>query len=102
MTHSQTLDHFQPPPHIDYGAVRHSLERLLQEDIAGAALRQQLAQIAENYRCNPRQVEQLYQALAKEHDQRINVTAAADSLEEITTISSAQLPIELGHHGDGG
>ena len=102
MSNLRIQNNLSPPIQIDYGVVRQALERLVTDGVTGATLKQQLAQIAENYRCNAYQVDQLYQALFQEHHQRIDVAVAADGLEEITLISSAQLPIELGLYGDGG
>lgn len=103
MPNSNPPDAFQlPPPRIDYSAVRQTLEPLVLEGVSGAELRQQLAQITENYHCNPRQVDQLYRALSEEHTHKVDVATAADRLEEIETIASAHLPIELGLYGDGG
>ena len=91
-----------PFTRIDYSAVRQALDALVLEGTSGAELRQQLAQVAENYRCNPRQVDQLYRALSDEHSQKVDIASAANGLAEIETIASAHLPIELGLYGDDG
>lgn len=96
---SNIIDH---PTWTDYSAVRQALDRLILEGVTGAALRQELAQIAENHRCNPRQVDQLYWELFQEYTCKTDVASAADGLGEIASIRSAGLPIELGLHGDGG